>query len=304
VASTRNYLGMAVEQLGDYAGAADYFRRALAIKERIAGSDAAWIATTVNNLGRVQATRGELDEAEALHQRALSIRTRLFGPDHVVVAGSLGQLAEVRRKQRRYDEALDLLDRALAIETKTYGPTHPAIPERLISIADVLDSKGDVAGAADAYRRALEGNKRALGPEHPYTVRTMSFVAMELVRLRRCGEARPLLDAATAALEKSLGADSVYVGEALAESANCDLAEGHPVQAAARLERAIAIEQKASDFLVDRGHYRWQLARALWALGRRDEAVAAARLAEHELGGDADAEADRAAARAWLAKHG
>ena len=52
---------------------------------------------------------------------------------------------------------------------------------------------------------------------------------------------------------------------------------------------------------MERGAPRWLLARALWSLGQRDAAVAAARQAEQELAADADGARDRAAARTWLA---
>jgi tetratricopeptide (TPR) repeat protein len=107
-----------------------------------------------------------------------------------------------------------------------------------------------------------------------------------------------------AGLEKAAGRDHVFVGESLEELARCDLAEGRAAQAAARLERAIGIEEKAGEGTMDRGRYRYLLARALWSLGRRDDAVAAAKQAVAELGDDFDGAADLAAAQAWLHQRG
>jgi hypothetical protein len=47
---------------------------------------------------------------------------------------------------------------------------------------------------------------------------------------------------------------------------------------------------------------RWPYARALWALGKRADAVREAEQAYGELAGDADGARDRAAVGAWLAK--
>ena len=52
----------------------------------------------------------------------------------------------------------------------------------------------------------------------------------------------------------------------------------------------------------DRGSYRWHLARALWSLGRRDAAIAAARQAAQELAADPDRADERDEAQAWLAR--
>src|SRR6185436_3254662 len=201
----------------------------------------------------------------------------------------------------RHDEALDLLHRALAIETKVYGESHATVVSHIAWIGDVLDSKGDLAGSLEYYRRALEGRRKALGPSHPETLHTMTLVGSELSLLHRCGEARPLLDAALAGLEKA-APDHMYIGEVLYELAGCDVAEGRPAAAVARLERAVAIEETLSGQLVDRGSYRWLLARALWALGRRDEAVAAARKAEQEFATDPDGAVEHHAVQDWLAK--
>jgi hypothetical protein len=122
------------------------------------------------------------------------------------------------------------------------------------------------------------------------------------VLLHRCGEARPILDAAFDGLEKFTSPDHMFIGEVLDEIARCDVAEGHPAQAVPRLERAIAIEEKLTGETVDRGSYRWLLARALWAVGRRGAAIAAAHKAEPELASDPDGAKELTALRAWLAQ--
>ncbi|HEX3765420.1 MAG TPA: tetratricopeptide repeat-containing protein kinase family protein, partial [Kofleriaceae bacterium] len=303
VASKLNNLGLIAWELGDYEGAAAQFRRALAIKERVGGADAAWSARTLSNLAGVEGDLNHLDVASDLEEHALTIRERMFGTEHAQVALSLTHLASFRRKEGHYAQALELLHRALAIDTKTLGPNHRAVVDTLADIADVLDTEGDRAGALDDYRRALDVLRKSAGPDHPSALHLTNRVADELALLHRCDEARALLATSTTSLEKTLGPDNPYVGEALAATAECDLAAGHAAQAVANLERAIAIEEKSHGPPVDRGSYRWRLARALWSLGRHDEARAAAQKAEQELDGDADGARDRAAADAWLASH-
>jgi tetratricopeptide (TPR) repeat protein len=303
VGSTLNNLALSMQEAGDSDAAAGYLQRALAIKERVGGQNAAWTAMTLNNLGNVETFRGHVAAAEAYHERALAIRTRILEPDNPLIAQSLGNLANIRRKQGRNDEALELLRRALAIELKTYDEAHAAVGAHLSWTGDVLEDKGDLAGALAYYRRALESRKKGLGPSHPETLHSMTLVGAELILLHRCSEARPILDAAFAGLEKGTDPDHMYIGEVLDQLARCDVADGHPADAVPRLERAIAIEEKLTGELVDRGSYRWLLARALWSLGRRDAAIAAARKAEPELASDPDGAEELTAVRAWLARH-
>jgi hypothetical protein len=131
----------------------------------------------------------------------------------------------------------------------------------------------------------------------------MVWSLWELAQLRRCGEARPLLPIATAALTKAVGTQHPNFAAAIAVTAVCDLASGSAARAVAGLQRAIAIDEKAKEAPSSLGALRWQLARALWAAGQRHEAVVTARVAERELATDADGAVDRAAAHAWLAAH-
>jgi tetratricopeptide (TPR) repeat protein len=302
VATALSNLALAVYQTGDIEAAAGYYRRALAIKEKVLGAEALSTAFTLNDLGSVETERGNLDEAGTLLERALAIRERGLGPVHARVGMTLVNLAAVRRKQGRADEALTLLERALGITTQVYGEKHANVAYPLANLGDLLRARGDIAGALVYFRRAVDIREQTLGPEHPQTLRSILVVAEALAELHRCDEARPLLARAASGLERSPGAEPSYQGKALTAEAECDLAAGQVAQAAARLERAIVIFEKSGAEAAYRGSARWLLARALWSLGRRDEAIAAAEKAERELGGDADGARDVAAVRDWLGR--
>jgi tetratricopeptide (TPR) repeat protein len=303
VVTMMNNLGKAYLNSGQVATGAGYLRQALAMKERIGGADEGWHSSTLINLGRAELELGHLAAAEALLEPALVERERLYGPDHAQFAYPLSLLGDLRRKQGRYHEALELLQRALAIQTKVYGEGDTSVAYTLNRIGNLLAASGDDVAALSNFQRALKIRRQLNGPDHPDTLHIVNNVAGELVQLRRCAEARPLLLESSAGLEKALGPDHVYVGAALAELARCDLMDRQFARAAARLERAIVIEERGNPRLVDRGIYRALLARALWPLGRRDAAIAAAGQAEQELAGDADGARDRAAVQTWLRAH-
>jgi len=124
-----------------------------------------------------------------------------------------------------------------------------------------------------------------------------------LARMHRCAEARAAGAAAIAGFERTAATKQVGFPQALAAAGACELVAGTPARAITSVERAIALSETARESPVRRGQYRWVLVRALWAIGRRDEAIAAAHHAERELAGDADGALDRAAVLSWLTAH-
>jgi len=165
------------------------------------------------------------------------------------------------------------------------------------------EQAGDLSNALGQYTRALAIRTQALGPDHPITLTATAQRARALILLGRCAEARPLVATAIAGLTKA-GGDLPELADALALGARCDLADQRAAQALVALDRSLSIKERVQAPPVERGEVRWRRALALWSLGKRDAAVAAARVAETELADDADGVADLAAARRWLAARG
>lgn len=303
VGSQLNSLGNVALGEGDLGAAIGYYRRALAILEKVRGPDAVATGLVQRNLARAEMDAGNLAAADKLLQPSLASLTRAFGPDHVEVTRVLADIATLRRKQGRFDEARTTVEHVLEIKIRIKGATHPEIAYALVEVGMQNVARGDPAQALSPYRRALEIRTKALGAEHILTQEPTIRLAGALAVLGRCAEARPLLATASAALEKLDGGTHPFLAEALTVSGTCDLASGRAAQAAASLSRALEIETKAKSPALDRGSTRWPLARALWSLGQHGAAVAAATTAEGELAGDADGARDRAAAHAWLAAH-
>jgi eukaryotic-like serine/threonine-protein kinase len=291
-------LAHAAEGLGDLDAAATHYRRALAIKEAVTGPDSASTATTLNNLGVVEMSRGRVDDAERAFERALAIRERVLGRDHGYVATTLGNLAAVRRARGRFAEALAMLDRALAIKLAEYGPAHASVAVTLSGIAHLMAATGDLAGALRHHQRALEIRKQALGAQHSLTLTSTNRVASTLVGMGRCRDARPLL-AGTLGARQPADVKASILAHAQTIAGECELVAGRPARAVELIERALAeAEQPTVD--MDFGDARWTLARALWALGRREDSLAMARRAARELALDATDARLLATVRAWL----
>ena len=304
VASVLNNLAIAVDRgTGDHERAIGYLQRAVAIKERVV-PDSEGLAASLANLAIAEARRGHTDAAAPLFERALAIEEKLYGAGSLNTASALNNLAAVRRMQGRRAEALELSRRAIAIVSKELGPDDARTASPSVAVGELQEAEGDAAAALESYRHALAVRTATLGADHQRTLTSMTDVGRALGLLHRCGEARPLLDAAAAGMEKGVGVDHPDYARNLADLARCDLQQGRAAQAVTRLQRALAIDERAGEAVVVRGSIRWLLARGLWAAGRHRDAVSAARQAEQELGAGADGERDRADARAWLDAHG
>ena len=87
-ASLDNYL----DSVGAYNTALPYSQRALAIREKVLGSDHPDTATSLNNLGYLHRAVGDYEGARPYYQRALDIREKVLGPEHPKTALSLNNL--------------------------------------------------------------------------------------------------------------------------------------------------------------------------------------------------------------------
>ena len=74
------YLGLQLQDVGEYSRAKELFRRALEIDERVLGPDHLSLITRLNYLGRCLKKMGDAESARHCFDRAGSILRRLRGP--------------------------------------------------------------------------------------------------------------------------------------------------------------------------------------------------------------------------------
>ena len=118
MAASLNNLGIVARDRGELATAEAYYKRALAIKEKLA-PDSLDVALP-EQPGDVARDRGDLATREAYQQRALAIREKL-APDSLDVAVSLNSLGSCGLRARDLATAEAYHRRALAIREKL-GP--------------------------------------------------------------------------------------------------------------------------------------------------------------------------------------
>jgi tetratricopeptide (TPR) repeat protein len=76
-------------------GARPLFKRALAIYEKVLGSEHPSTATSLNNLASLLQAQGDLAGARPLNERALAIREKALGAEHPGTAESPNNLANL-----------------------------------------------------------------------------------------------------------------------------------------------------------------------------------------------------------------
>jgi hypothetical protein len=77
-----NNIGLALEAQGDYAGALEHYRRALAITQKALGREHPDVAPVLNNIGSTLQAQGDYVGAREHLRRALAIAEKVLGTDH------------------------------------------------------------------------------------------------------------------------------------------------------------------------------------------------------------------------------
>jgi eukaryotic-like serine/threonine-protein kinase len=214
VAITLHNLAAVVQRRGDHAEAERLHRQSLAMHRRVHGGAHRDVASSLSNLGALLTMSGRPAEAEQHLREALEIG-RALGADTGELADALGNLAAAVRDLGRLEEADTLLEEALELNLSVRGPEHPRVGLVRYHQGLVLRARGDCVGAAGRFREALALQLGALPASHDEPARTRSALGGCLSQLGDAESARPLLDAAYAALRANHGDEHPDTREAL-----------------------------------------------------------------------------------------
>ncbi|WP_088347220.1 MULTISPECIES: CHAT domain-containing tetratricopeptide repeat protein [Rhodomicrobium] len=106
--------GLIAEAKGDFAKAERYLRRALAIGEKVYGTDSAINMAILDRVARVVLAAGRTAEARALYQRELKIGQDTLG-DHAFTASAHSGLGDVARAEGDFAGALPHYRKAIKL---------------------------------------------------------------------------------------------------------------------------------------------------------------------------------------------
>ena len=207
--------GLAWSAAGQYADAQPPLEHALALREKVLGSEHPDVAQSLNNLAELYRAQGRYADAEPRLQRALAICER----------GARPGASQGRREPQQPGAALSHpgpLCRGRA--PLPAGPGHPGAGARAHPPRYRLEpqqpgalyyAQGRYAEAEPLFQRALTIREQALGPDHPDVAWSLNSLA-ELYRAQgRYAEAEPLFQQALAIREQALGPDHPDIATSL-----------------------------------------------------------------------------------------
>ena len=161
-------IGALLKQIGKPAESEESYRRALAIRQRLADEhpDDADLLRTVSELyetiGFLKSELGKPAEAMAAHEQARAIKERVLrdhpeSPDFAcALAGVLSNMAEIDIDAKRFDEAHARLRQAIALQKKALAiaPTHATSRKYLAIHLELLVKTAKELGRAEEAAEA------------------------------------------------------------------------------------------------------------------------------------------------------
>jgi tetratricopeptide (TPR) repeat protein/predicted Ser/Thr protein kinase len=298
-----NNVGVVHLQQGQHAEAIAAHERALAIQERLVGSDHPFVAASLGNIGNALRAQGAYERCAETHARALAIWEQAVGPHHPQVAMALNNLGNCEALRNHDASALEYHRRALAIWEDSLGPDHPKVAAALNNLGVLLSVQGELDDALRCYRRALAIREKALGPEHPEVATSLHNIAYIDQKQHDHAQALMHLERALTIQSAALGPDHPDVGTTLSSIGGVYEETGELRRAAAAYEKALAIRERAAAGPLQLARTRFGLARVLWASDpARSRALALAARDEYRSLGEPWAES-LSAVEAWLEAH-
>ena len=203
-AKVLDLLAQSLWMQGRYDEAEPVYVEALAILEKLLGTDHPETATTLNNYGLLLQGQGRYQEAGSLFRRALSIREQQSPPDYASLIGVLNNLADLLNDQGKFTEAERYFDRAIKLADLHLDPFDPTVADIFYNFGWQLKDQGRFEEAEQYLKRALEIDEKVRGSEHPYTAMSLNNLAIVLKDHGRYDEAEPLYRRALAIKIKRL----------------------------------------------------------------------------------------------------
>ena len=192
-------------RVGEYEGARQSAERALAIGEKVLGTDDPFVATILAELANYYGDKQEFSKEQSLAKRILSICEKAFGEDHPRTIEANRRLAFVYLSLNEPAKAEPLAEQVVEASQKALGPDHYLVAHSIFTLAKVTR---DAKKAEELLKRALQVSERTAGPDSYFTGVVLDEIAMFYLDSGRNNEAEPYVLRAKALKEKAV-ADGV-----------------------------------------------------------------------------------------------
>ena len=291
-------------QAGRHREAIESQKQALELISRIYGPESLDAAMAMSTMGHALSSIGDYRAAVDYYEKSMALKEAQVGPTHPTLGFTATSLAQAYAGLSEYEKATELSWRALAILERAFGADDPQLAISLNNLAYSLEGLERFDEARETHERSIDLVSRSWGPNHPQ-------IAISLLNLssleKQAEDYQAALDASQRAgeiLTATFGTEHPLYAYAANNTGVFLMKTGQAAQGVVHLEKALAIRLASDTDPVLIAVTRFNLGRALWEAGQRENGRRAVSEAERELVPTGElGEEDLAAVREWLAKH-
>jgi len=194
-----NYLGWALEGLGEWAAARDMDRDTFERRRQVLGADHRDTLTSASNLAALLGGLGDpegglsyLQEALELGGDTLARRSRKLGEDHPKTLISAANQAVTLAKMGDLQTALRLGTQTRERCRRVLGINHPDTLAAASNLAQIHRERSELTAARALGEETLDRMRKVLGKDHPDTLACADDLGITLRALRDYAAARNL----------------------------------------------------------------------------------------------------------------
>ena len=155
--------------MGNPSTALPLISKAMAIEQRLKGSEHAQTLTAKGNLASTHSAIGNKEVALTLFNEVLEAERRVLGSENSATLVTMGNVAALHTETGNDELALPLYRETLDTQRRVLGSHHPDTLLSVFNLGATLGNAGDHAAAIPLIQEALAGFTVAYGPEHPDT---------------------------------------------------------------------------------------------------------------------------------------
>jgi serine/threonine-protein kinase len=234
-------------------------------------ADIAWL---YGDIAKAAEATGDIPRAEAAYKDAIALDDRFFDKANPHSAWDTGLYGTFLVAQGRYAEAEPYVKKGLELRTTLYGTDNPTTLYAYSGMGKLYTGEGRLDEAAHWYGEGIDICRR-IALRHNVCSQLLSLRALVEGRQKRFADADRDLDEALA-LQKSIsGEASPAYAYVLKVRVTVEVDEGKYDAAIASADRVLEIGKSVKGNMVQADlDTRYWRARALFGLGRYDDAVA------------------------------
>ena len=229
----------------EYDKALDFFRSALAIREKVLGPQHIGTATSLYNLAQAYRMIGDYGKAQELYERSLAIREKVIGLESQSADDCIDMLIEVYVNSGNHGKAEDLRKRVLEIREKALGPCHEGTLLALSELSLLYGYIGNYSKNRELSERHLELTKKTFGLNNRRTATSIDNLAFSYSLVGDYVGASKLYERSLAMRNKIVGPEHPETLSSLGSLATSYSNMGDNTKAQKLFQRALELTEKA-----------------------------------------------------------